>query len=555
MIQKLENIKWNVWILLLCIIVTAAVLRFWQLGNVPPSPDWDEVAYGYNAYSILQTGHDEYGKFLPVVLRSFDDYKPALYVYLVIPAELLFGVTTLAVRLPSAIFGILTIAAVFFLIRELFKRNDLALLVSFLLAISPWHIQFSRLGFETNIGLSLNIFAALFFIKGLKKPWLLSLSTVSAALAIYAYQSEKVFTPLFLLALIVIYRKDLFVVTKKYIIAAAIIGLVVVLPMVLYIATNKQALLRVQGTSIFNSPTEYLKDNAQRLNSDRAGHDYLGLMLDNRRFVYMREIIGGYLSHYDINWLLRGDIQRHHAPQMGIIYVIEIPFILIGIYLLIFGKFDKRTKIFIFTWFLLAPVPASITTGVPHAVRTMNFLPTWQIFSAIGLLFASQKLVSNKYKIVSIKVSILGFLVFGVFALLNFGYYVDQYFTQQNYYDAKDWQYGYAQAVPFIETLKRKYDKVIISEKEPLDKSYMFFLFYLKYNPSQYQLIGEQSSGGFAADHHFEDYSFRLINWDKDKNLKNTLFVGTQDDFPGNIPTIKTINYPDGTPAIKIVER
>src|SRR6266404_9311757 len=92
-----------VYITLGIIVLLAVLLRLWQLGNVPPSPDWDEAALGYNAYSIMHTGRDEYGKFLPVVLRSFDDYKPALYAYLTIPAISVFGLDTFAVRLPSAV--------------------------------------------------------------------------------------------------------------------------------------------------------------------------------------------------------------------------------------------------------------------------------------------------------------------------------------------------------------------------------------------------------------------------------------------------------------------
>src|SRR3990167_3849031 len=95
------------------IIIIAAVLRFWDLGVVPASPDWDEVALGYNAYSIMQTGRDEYGEFLPIVLRSFDDYKPALYTYLSIPTISILGMNVVAVRLPSAIFGVLMVLGVF----------------------------------------------------------------------------------------------------------------------------------------------------------------------------------------------------------------------------------------------------------------------------------------------------------------------------------------------------------------------------------------------------------------------------------------------------------
>ena len=117
--------KKYIWIILIGIVILAAVLRLWQLGNIPPSPDWDEVALGYNAYSIMQTGRDEFGKFIPVVLRSFDDYKPALYAYLTIPSILIFGLNTFAVRLPSAIFGIISVIATYFLAKELFSNLKL----------------------------------------------------------------------------------------------------------------------------------------------------------------------------------------------------------------------------------------------------------------------------------------------------------------------------------------------------------------------------------------------------------------------------------------------
>ena len=71
--------------MLLFIFLLAGLLRLWGIGAVPVSLDWDEAALGYNAYSIYHTGRDEYGKFLPVILKSFDDYKPALYAYTIIP--------------------------------------------------------------------------------------------------------------------------------------------------------------------------------------------------------------------------------------------------------------------------------------------------------------------------------------------------------------------------------------------------------------------------------------------------------------------------------------
>ncbi len=547
-------------IILTLIIVIAGVLRLWQLGNVPPSPDWDEVALGYDAYSIIHTGRDEFGKFLPVVLRSFDDYKPALYSYLAIPTVAVFGLNVFAVRLPSAIFGTIAVLAVFFLVEELFEkykyRNQLSLVASFLMAISPWSLQFSRVGFEANVGDAMNILVALFFVKGLKRPWLLFVSALFAGLDIYVYQSEKVFTPLLVLALAIIYRKKLFSFSKKYILAVIIFGLLVVAPMVFYIVQNRDALLRVQGTSIFSQQTVLLANDITKLERDRATHDTLGLIFDNRRFVYTKAVIAGYIVHFDPNWLfVTGDISRHHAPNMGLIYLFEIPFILLGLYYLIFGEFDRKTKLLVFLWFLLAPVPASITTGVPHAVRTLNFLPTWQIFAAIGMLtfliwVKKQDLRHNPYDIRKV-VLVLGLVFYVLLSALNVAYYLDQYFVQLNYYTSQDWQYGYKQAVAEVESLQSKYKEIVVSDHSPLNKSYMFFLFYLKYPPAQYQKIGEQSSGGFASHHYFGKFIFRTIDWQKDSQTKGVLYIGTPDEIPAG-SAMKTINNLDGTPAIRI---
>ena len=171
--------KKTFWILLVIIAITAG-LRLYKLGDVPVSPDWDETALGYNAYSILKTGRDEYGTFLPLTIRSFDDYKPPLYVYLTVPSVALFGLSVWSTRLPSALMGILAVLGTYFLVKQLLKDkdNNIALLSSFLLAISPWHIQFSRVAFESNTGVTMNIWAAAAFLAGLKKRIFLPISAV-----------------------------------------------------------------------------------------------------------------------------------------------------------------------------------------------------------------------------------------------------------------------------------------------------------------------------------------------------------------------------------------
>lgn len=549
-------------ITLTVIIFIAAFLRFYKLGEVPPSPNWDEVSLGYNAYSIVNTGRDEYGDLLPLILRSYDDYKPAIYTYFIIPFLGIFDLTVLAVRFPSAFFGVLAVLATYFLTCELMKMakmqinaNALGLLAAFLLAVSPWHIQFSRIGFESNVGTAFNIFAALFFIKGLKKHWFLLISIILIAINLYIYQSEKVFTPLLFTAAVIIFRKELTAMPKKYIIAAIILIFITFSSLIGFMLMNREILARARGVSVFSDQTEFLKYNVTRVMQDQTNNDVVGLILDNRRIVYVKTIIAGYISHFDLNWLfLTGDLARHHAPAMGLLYLFELPFLLTGLYVLIFGQFNKKTKIFLLSWFLIAPIPASVTSGVPHAVRTLNFLPVFQIFTALGLLIFITKILNIKCQVSKIQIRYLIFTLAILFFIFNFIYYVNQYFAQQNYFVSQDWQYGYKETVSEIKLIENKYDKIIVTNKPYLDQSYMFFLFYLKYSPSAYQKEAIYASGGFRENHQFGKYEFRPIDWDNEVKNSKILYIGRNDDFPPSAKIIKVINFLDGKPAIKIVE-
>ena len=192
------------------IVIIALFLRFYQLGINPPSLDWDEVSMGYNAYSILQTGADEYGNKFPLSIRSFDDYKPALYTYLTVPFIKIFGLNELAVRVPSAIIGVLSVLAIYFLVKELLQKWDrryrepIALMSAFFLAISPWHLQFSRVGFEATVGLFFAVAAFTTFLYGLDNRRWLVVSGLFTGFSAYTYHSERIFVPLLFIAAFII---------------------------------------------------------------------------------------------------------------------------------------------------------------------------------------------------------------------------------------------------------------------------------------------------------------------------------------------------------------
>ena len=120
--------------LLFFIFVLGFLLRFYRL-NEYPALNADEAALGYNAYSLLKTGHDEWGVAFPAIFRAFGDYKLPGYVYLAVPAVKLFGLTVPGVRLPSALAGTMLIFVTYLLARAFFSDTRISLLASFLVAV------------------------------------------------------------------------------------------------------------------------------------------------------------------------------------------------------------------------------------------------------------------------------------------------------------------------------------------------------------------------------------------------------------------------------------
>lgn len=558
-------------------MVLAIFLRFWQLGRVPASPDWDEAALGYNAYSILKTGKDEYGTFLPRTLRSYDDYKPPLYAYLAIPPVAVFGLTVWAVRLPSAIMGVLAVVGTYFLVYELFKQNsklqarnskqslrsknskyiglmsdlgfrisDLskaaALLSALLLAISPWHLQFSRIAFEANTGLTLNIWALYAFFRGLTSRRWLAFSAFLFGLALYAYHSERIFVPLLVLAAAILWWKELFS-DRKRVLTAVLIGMITIAPLVPVIL-DKSSVTRLKGTSSLSDQTGLLKRSVQKLEDDQKTGNRWGTVFDNRRIVYVRTLLDGYLSHYSFRWLfLTGDNDRHHAPDMGLLYLWELPFIFWGMLKLFQDK--GRVSKLLFIWFLIAPIAASPTSETPHAIRTLVFLPTFQIFTALGIMEAVSHVQRlSKWWIVGLTG------VATTVVLFNVLFYFHQYYAHLNYEYSRFWQYGYAQAVQYAESHKSKYKKIVVSTA--LEQPHMFFLFYTAYDPAKYLAEGGTSSGGFAEiQNKFGIYEFRPIHWGSEIHDGSVLYIGTPKEIPG---ASQTIYYLNGEEAIRIAQ-
>lgn len=540
--------------ILFFIFVIASILRFYQLGTNPPSLDWDEASLGYNAYSILKTGADEYGNKFPISIRSFDDYKPAAYVYLDVPFVAIFGLNEFAVRLPAAIIGILAVIVTYFLVKEILTKWDIrqkeiiALCSSFFLAISPWHLQFSRAGFEGNVGLFFFITGVLFFLKALKNNKFLILSAIFLAVSLYSYHSFRLVTPLFVISGLLLFWKDL--ITKKISLFIFIaILFILALPVYKSLISSNGTGARLSMVTIFNDSKDTLGSSIKEIEYDNLRNDKLGTLFHNRRFIYGIAAFKGYFDHFNLDFLfLHGDGGRqHHGVNMGMLYLWDLPFILIGIYVLL-NKRDKRILL-LFAMFLIAPFPSAISTGTPHPVRAISMIPAFQIFSAVGLFIVFQSLFKNRR---SIKTNII---MIGIFSalILNVVYYFHQYYVHTPIEYGDFWQYGNKQVFHEASIIENKYSKIIMTYK--YDQPYIYYLFYNKIDPKWYQKNWDYNGNGKVDRMRriIGKYEFRNIDWSKDKNLKNTLFIAAPDEIPVEQNLINEIKFLDGSTAYKIV--
>src|SRR3972149_9042149 len=106
---------------LVVVLAIASFLRLWKISEVPVSLFGDELDVGYHAYSILKTGRDYSGNFMPIHFQSLAEWRTPLYLYSAVPTVALFGISPLGVRLPAAIFGVANIWLLYLLVRELTK--------------------------------------------------------------------------------------------------------------------------------------------------------------------------------------------------------------------------------------------------------------------------------------------------------------------------------------------------------------------------------------------------------------------------------------------------
>lgn len=529
------------WILLL-IITLAIFLRFYKL-NTMPALNADEAAIGYNAYSLLQTGKDEHGHPWPTTFQSFNDYKPGLYFYIVLPFVKFMGLNVWAVRIPGATFGVLTVLTIYFLTIELFSKKTLGLISALFLTISPWHLHFSRGGWEVNTATFFIALGLLMFFKFLRKPsYLYALCFVVPFVAsLYTYHSARVVVPLLCLGLTIIYGSNLF--KKKNhptIVFGTVFGLVLLIPL-FYDLLSPGALSRVAGVGLFADPGPVSRINEQR-GEYPVRLKLIGLFLHNKVVNYGLDFVANWSSHFSGEFLfMTGDaVQRNKVPETGELYLFDIVFIAVG--LIFFSKnFRENSSSFslILFWLIISPIASALTFQSPGALRAHNMVIPLMIISSFGCYEVFNWI--GRFHTVFLKYLML--FALPIFVLWNFARYEHMYWIHVAKEFPYSSQYGVYELVNYVEANQDKYKDIVVTTR--YDQPYILFLFYMKYSPSTFQsdhTLTSRDQFGFSTVPGFSKYHFLPIDFEKlRKDYPNSLIIGAPTEIPKEANIVKKI--------------
>lgn len=152
--------RWHL-LLFAAIVLLAGFLRLYRLDQLPPGLHYDEAFNAVQAQKVLS------GAERPLYFTG-DLTEEPMAIYVASVSFGLFGASPWSLRLVSALVGVLTVAAVYALAREMFRSAGAAALSAFLLAILYWHVNFSRLGMEPVFLPLMLTLAVLFLWRGLE---------------------------------------------------------------------------------------------------------------------------------------------------------------------------------------------------------------------------------------------------------------------------------------------------------------------------------------------------------------------------------------------------
>lgn len=355
--------RWAELLLLLFILALAATFRFYQFGEIPPGPHYDEASKIFDALDVLD------GQHTPFSLRPYG--REMLHVYLALPLVLLLGPTHLALRLLAALTGILTPLAIYLFSLELLGKRDrrraqwTGLLAALLFTVSYWALAVNRLGFRANYVPLFETFCFLFFLRALRTDrwWEYALSGLFLGLALNTYINSR-FVPGVLLFFVMgwaLTREGRSQIVRRWRgwLILVLMALLLFAPLLIFFLTHPGTfLMRASGVSLLNP----------------------GLNQGNVWWLLARSVLGnlglfGFTG--DPNWV-------YNTPGRPAMDAVPAVLFWSGV-LLCLLRWRKQRYGFLLLWWAVMLLPGILAPDpIPHYMRTFGALPPACIIASLS---------------------------------------------------------------------------------------------------------------------------------------------------------------------------
>ena len=469
-------------VLFIFILVFAAFLRIYKLGSVPSSVTNDELIFIYNGYSIFKTGKDLVGNFLPWITNIAVPFTP-VYSYIVAPFVGIFGLNAFWGRFPNVLLGLGHLVLVYLIFNKIFRNQKLSLLTLFVLAVSPWHLQLTRSAYDVISATFFYLFTILLFLEAFaqtdqKRKYLLySLCSLPLFLALYSYRATNlIYFPVIFSLLVFAFGQF-----KKKIKELGYFVLISVMIFSLALVINKQ-----HGTDYtkeaFNGLSSALNMvEAHKIVDHEIANAQAPLIVSrifNNKLTYALRIFReNYLGAFSIEYLFtKGEAQPiYNLWWRGVLYLIELPLILLGIFYLL--QLNKKGFVFIVLSLILAPLPSGIA-GPTYVSRAFYMIFFTSVLTAGGILQITHWLKKNQ-----LKYPILA-MIFLLYSL-HIASYLYQYYARYAIYGAEAWFRSTKEVSQYV--AQQKEQKIIYANSTFFEV--VNYAFYKQIKPERIQNV------------------------------------------------------------------
>lgn len=545
--------KINYKILLILITLLGGFFRFYLLDKYPVQLNHDEISQLYDVASIVTTGKDIYGNFLPLAFPSTGEYKVGHYIYITVLPYLILGMREITIRIPDAFFGTLIIPAAFLFIKQLTKNWKLALVSSAVIAITPSEIFYSRKSFENVIGIFF-IFLGLFYLlkelEGNRSKLGVYLTALFLALPMYIYTSHIIVVPLAAVVFAVLFWKKILTFKKRFL-TMLIIWSIFLLPLIYITLTNPGIRFRAATVSILQDMS--LNSQLQSIDQNNAALSKLAKI----KVIFEYSLIK-YFKQFDPARIFGNglDFTNQGMIGMGPLMLFQLPFFVLGIiYILRFSLVEKNGK-FLLALFPLAMLPSGITFEEYSPHRSVWAFSIVSIISAFGIYWFLEFIQKNLKA--SFKVGIICFLL--LLLVINFIYFIHMYTVNFPFEKSQNMHYPYKNVALFAWSEYGKFDRIIVDpvygQSAPVKAVavHYYLAYFGGYPPSKIQKDLKIDKAGIS----FDKFSIREIDWGKDQFLKNTLIIASPWSLPKDIldkqKVIRRFDFYDGQPALYAIK-